>query len=165
MAWPPLVLADRSYSAPLNEDLIDALYNRDENLRERPFYLPHTHEHQETTESYVVHETWVIYIPEAMGGSGSEVGQGYMAFQMKNDNSSTAEAQFKIGALTSSEVSTGDVNFSTAPVFWCIFADLSSVAGTEVVMTMELKRTGSTGGSPKAKAREADGPCSYFVGA
>lgn len=156
-------VADRDYATPMNEDRLDALYDRDEDLRQVPFWLPHQHEHQEPSESYVQHESWLIFVPLSMGGSGSEAGKGYIAFQMRrNGDANSAQAECKIGALTSSEADTTNTNYSTAPIFWCIFSDLSSVAGTEVTLTFWLKRTGASGGGPQALAREANGPVSYF---
>ncbi len=146
----------------LDEDWIDAFHDADEDLRERPFYLELA-EVQESDTAYAQKAAWKLYIPEAASGS-SLPGKLKVAFQIRISDATSGEVQFKIGALTSDEITTTNTSYGTEPVFWATFADVSTVKGTEVTLTMEAKRTGSTGGSPKILVREADGPASYFLG-
>ena len=158
-AFTTLALADRDFDSPLNEDLVDPLNDRDEELRERPCYLE-VAEFQRSVTAYIAapgDKSWEIYVPE----TGNQL---YVAFQARINDATTGEVQCKIGALTSSEVSTSNTAYSTQPVFWCIFTDLSTVKGTEVQLDMYVKYTTATGGTPWIRVREADGPASYFIG-
>lgn len=159
-AFTTLPLADRDFASPFNDAVIDALRARDEELRERPVYLEFSEIGPISVESYPgsPDKSWKLYVPP-----GGLVWRP--AFQMHKHNAASAEAQFKIGGLTSSEVSTTNTAYADEPVFWCVFSDLSSVLDTEVTLDLYLKRTGSTGGSPHMEAREANGPASYFAGA
>jgi len=158
MGFTTLALEDRDFGSPLNEDLIDGLHARDEDLRERVCYLELA-EFQRSVTSYPggADASWQVYIPQAATAF-------YVAFQAKIQQCTSGEVQCKIGALTSSEVSTSNTAYSTEPVFWCVFSDVSSVVGTEVQLDLRAKYTTATGGTPWIRVQEADGPVSYFTG-
>ena len=62
MAFTFIPFADRTVDASIDEDLVDALFDRDEALRELPFFLPLT-EVSETSSSFVINQNWFIRIP------------------------------------------------------------------------------------------------------
>lgn len=152
-----LVITARDYASPLNKNIVDKLHSRDEDLRERMFYLEMP-EVQEETTSYVVHDTWKLFIPPSAG-------QMKCAFQMHIQSVTSGEARFNINssALVSTVVSSSDTSYSTAPVFWCTFTDLSSVVDTEVTLEIETKITGTPAGGRWVRVREANGPVCYFL--
>lgn len=136
----------------LDEDWIDAFYDLDLDLRERPFYLEMA-ETSHSSTTFAVQKTWKLFIPT----SATRVS---VAYQMKYSGGNSSSARAKIGALegTTGVETTND--YSDEPVFWSVFSDLSSVVGTEV--TLQLWSRVVTSGTVFTRA--ADGPVSYFSG-
>lgn len=135
----------------LDEDWVDAFYDADGPLRERPFYLEMA-ETSHSGTSFTLQKTWKLYIP----ASAARVA---IAYQMKYSGGNTASGRAKIGALEGDTNVTSNSNYSDEPVFWSVFSDLSSVVGTEV--SLELWSRVSSSGT--VFTREADGPVSYFL--
>lgn len=149
-------LVDRDLDSPLNEDVIDVMHQRDEELRERPFFLDMADSGEISVETYgAALATFQIYVPEAAA-------QLVIAVQAFKHNATSAQVECRIGGLTSSEVTTTNTSYGTS-VFAATFSDVSTIIGTEITMTLHGKRTGSSGGSPHMHCRIANGPACYFV--
>lgn len=148
-------LADRDFNSDLDEDVIDVLHNRDEELRERPFFLDMSDSGEISAETYgAALSTHQIYVPEVAA-------QLVIAVQAHRHNAVSAQVECRIGGLTSSEVDTTNISYGTPLA--ATFSDVSSIIGTEITMTLHGKRTSATGGSPHMHCRIADGPACYFV--
>ena len=149
-AFTTLIVTERDFGSPFNEDVADALHDRDKDLQERPFYLEMA-ETSHSSASYVIQKTWQIYIPRSAESMR-------IAFQMRVVGGGTASAQFRIpsAGLTYTTATETTGSYSDEPVFWCL-SSVGALVGTEVTVNFKSKTTAGT-----VFTREANGPISYF---
>ena len=148
-AFTTLIVTERDFGSPFNEDVANALHDRDKDLQQRPFYLEMA-ETSHTGASFVTQKTWQIYIPLSTESMR-------IAFQMRT-TAGTASARFRIpsAGLVSTTVTETSSSYATEPVFWCL-SSVGALVGTEVTVILESKTTAGT-----VFTREANGPISYF---
>ncbi len=150
--WPSLGSSIRDANSVIEEDLIAAMVDRDDLLRERPFYLPFAEVTNNATSPTIV-ATFIVFITEAdqltMSWQGKTTDTG-------GGGTDKAWYKWKIGALFTGNIGTISNSYTQLTA---VFTDLSTIVDTEVALTLEMW---NDDGAETASAKGDDGPTSYF---
>ena len=149
--FPDIVSTRRDVDSPLEQQLFDDLYNRDEALSEHPFFLESA-EVSTSATTFTTVKSWQVYVP---AGAKKLV----IAFQAKV-SAGTGSYQVIIGALTSDTKTTTSASY--VDTLRCTLSDVSTVRGTEVTVSLQAK---NSSGANTTFAKQTDGAACRFLAA
>jgi hypothetical protein len=145
-----IVATRRDVDSPLEEQLFTDYYDRDEGLRQAPFWAPLA-EVTTSSTTFVTVASWKGYVP-------IWATKLVVAIQVKV-NGVTGSYQAIIGALTSDTKTTTSLTYVDTERL--TFSDVSTVQGTEVTISLQAK---ISNGANIAYAKQTDGPACRFLG-
>lgn len=148
--FPDIAAAARDVDSPGDELLFQNFYDRDEGLREHPFFLALA-EVSTTSTTFVTVASFKLYVPISPK-------RLVLAFQARTVLG-TGSYQFIIGALTSDTQTTTSTTY--VDTLRCTFSDVSTVAGTEVTLSLQIKNSGVN----LTYAKQTEGPACRFLAA
>ena len=155
--FPFMPLASRQVDADLDEDFVDLLYDRDEGLRERSFFLPLVAVSTTTDTTFAIKQNWFVRVP-----IWAEKLHIIVQAEVTAGETGTIRGRIEDTLLSDNEPTETDTPYDPLNPLDITWSDVSAYADSLVEIELQIKIS-STGGGKTFSVKEIHGATCYWT--